>query len=732
MKYLFKLFLMAGLLTANAVNANTLWQAGVSDNSGREFALGEGKWNDYTSTFGYGSTFIAGHSQASDIPYVLPGTQDSWAGSRSHSTDIVFKLANFAQTDKFQLIIDMAETHKQFPPQLKIEINDSVFVRQTLAGSSDDTLHGNSNGKEFIIDLEVPAGLLKTGNNRIKINNSKGSWIIFDHISFNGPSTVALAEVDPEVTLKTITPTPFVINGKNNEPLQLLNLTLETIGKSSDITITANGQKVTTGQIKAGTYPMELAVPATEVEKTVKLEIRQANKIIAAKDITVPAMRKWEINLIHQTHLDIGYTEPQEDILNLQVQHLYDALDYIDKSKDYPVEAQFKYHPEGMWAVDEFMRRASETDKARLVDAARKKLIHIDVMYAQAMTGGYREEELFELMGSAVRFCKKYGIELNSCTQSDVPGYTWGLVSALAHNGIKYISVGPNGGHRVGHTFYWADKPFYWLGADGKSKVLFWMDGTGYSRFHGQPKGHIVKESEVLRLINDLQKKDYPYDMVMLRYCIERDNGSPNPALSDGVKSWNEKYAWPKLIIARNSDFLADFEKKHGESLPTISGDFTPYWEDGMASTAADTGTNRRTADRLEQAQILWSMLQADTDWQEQFDAAWEKVIMYDEHTWGAWNSISNPDSEFARTQAEYKSRFAQDGARMANNILEQILTPATDNTKTFAVYNTTSWSRSELVTLTPEQSKAGDIVSDENNKPVPSQRLAGGELVFL
>lgn len=47
-------------------------------------------------------------------------------------------------------------------------------------------------------------------------------------------------------------------------------------------------------------------------------------------------------------------------------------------------------------------------------------------------------------------------------------------------------------------------------------------------------------------------------------------------------------------------------------------------------------------------------------------------------------------------------------------------------------VYNTLSWTRSELVSVPRELSAAGDRVTDDQGQPVPSQRLASGELVFL
>ena len=49
-----------------------------------------------------------------------------------------------------------------------------------------------------------------------------------------------------------------------------------------------------------------------------------------------------------------------------------------------------------------------------------------------------------------------------------------------------------------------------------------------------------------------------------------------------------------------------------------------------------------------------------------------------------------------------------------------------------FDVFNTSSWTRTGLALLPHELSEAGDRVSDERGRPVPSQRLAGRELAVL
>ncbi len=718
-------------ILASAVQADTLWNIGKSDNSPAEFALNDGNWAKYPKNFPADCFYIVGQSSLDDFSYIIPGPQDNWAGSKKHTFTIIFGMKKTLPRGDYRLLIDLFDSHSASPPLLQISVNGYIFVIQTPRGASDNSLDNSRQaGDEYCIDIPIEPDAFRDGNNFIEIINDSGSWAIFDSISLTGPANALNNDLKPATKILQAYTNPGLIKLSDGTLAHPVTLRTLHIGNSKMIKVAANDNIINDNELHTGVDQINCFIPEVSSKTTVNISLLDNHSICAEADLEIAPARKWEIHLIHQTHLDIGYTDTQDNVLDLQLQHLYDALDYIDKSKDYPKASQFKYHPEGMWAVDEFMRRASPKDQARLVEAARNRQIHIDAMYAQAMTGGYSEEELFELMGSAVRFCNKYDIKLDSCIQSDVPGYTWGLVTALADNGIKYISVGPNGGHRLGYLYDWADKPFYWVAPDNNKKVLFWMDGCGYSKFHGKPKGHIIQPQTVFDYIKSLENKDYPYDMVMLRYCIERDNGSPNPALSDCVRQWNEKYAWPKLIIDGNGEFLASFEKRYGDSLPVVTGDFTPYWEDGMASTAADTTVNRQACEALAQAQILWTMLNPKAKLFPLIDAAWEKLIMYDEHTWGAWNSISDPDSEFAISQAQYKASFATDGASMVNDLLSKVTKPDS-HSNTIEVYNTASWPRSELIILSPAESSSGDAVFASDGTKLSSQRLSTGELAF-
>ena len=88
------------------------------------------------------------------------------------------------------------------------------------------------------------------------------------------------------------------------------------------------------------------------------------------------------------------------------------------------------------------------------------------------------------------------------------------------------MSVGPNGGHRVGHTFQWGDRPFWWVDPSGLHRVLFYMCGSGYFGLRD------AEESAIFQVLQRLEQKGYPYDLAMVRMLTGGDNAPPNPRLS--------------------------------------------------------------------------------------------------------------------------------------------------------------------------------------------------------
>ena len=137
-------------------------------------------------------------------------------------------------------------------------------------------------------------------------------------------------------------------------------------------------------------------------------------------------------------------------------------------------------------------------------------------------------------------------------------------------------------------------------------------------------------------------------------------------------------------------------------------------------------------ANRLIQAEALWAMQSPENFPENEFYKAWRNVALYDEHTWGAHNSVSEPDLPFVTGQWKIKQRFALVADSLSRTLLAEVApfsaTPR-QNKIAIEVYNLNSWPRTDLVFLSREQSSLGDLVVDENGNSVPSQRLSTGEL---
>ena len=205
------------------------------------------------------------------------------------------------------------------------------------------------------------------------------------------------------------------------------------------------------------------------------------------------------------------------------------------------------------------------------------------------------------------------------------------------------------------------------------------------------------------------------------------------------MKDWNERYVTPRLVISTHDEMFAEFEKRYGASLPEFRGDFTPYWEDGAASTAAELALARRAVDHLIQGEALWSVRAPREYPRGDYDAAWRNIAFWDEHTWGADKSVEEPDLPIVKQEWEFKRKFAVDAAKSAEDLLAQASKAETKAAASragertaFDIYNLSSWPRTDVVLMQREKTSLGDRVTDELGKPVPSQRLTTGELAVL
>lgn len=109
-----------------------LWQIGKADGSSSEFALDDGSYSDISKRFpGCTALYTVGHSSASDVPFVIPGPSDSWAGNPQGGLLVRFGVREADPEAALRLKLDFVEVHSGSAPRLEIALNDFRTEVQT-------------------------------------------------------------------------------------------------------------------------------------------------------------------------------------------------------------------------------------------------------------------------------------------------------------------------------------------------------------------------------------------------------------------------------------------------------------------------------------------------------------------------------------------------------------------------------------------------------------------------
>ncbi|HVI44256.1 MAG TPA: glycoside hydrolase family 38 C-terminal domain-containing protein [Chitinophaga sp.] len=588
-----------------------------------------------------------------------------------------------------------------------------VFVQLRQDGARD------AHGQAF---LRVPAGKYAAGKPlRIKVTGhaqQSNDWYMT--FRFDGKERV------------DVSPVAFLLkNGQRPMAITALHF-----GGPQPLHVRVGGQAYSF-TIEHGFNRFEVPVTVTGKSDSIRVQADAGNALKIDRYVVMPPVTHRTIWLIHHAHTDIGYSHIQPEVVKIHNKNIDDALEQIERTKHFSPEARFKWNVESLWAVENYLSQASPSQKEKFIRAVKAGGICLSALYANILTGLSEPEELFHYTDYAARLRKQYGFDINSAMISDVPGYTWATVTAMAHGGVKYFSSGANESDRIGHFLKeMGDRPCWWVSPSGQDSVLFWAAGKGYSNWHGWQYIKAGNNSQnaaqkIDAYMQELDEKNYPYEMVQWRFNVRSDNAPIDTTVADFVEKWNEKYSTPKLVLGTTVDMFREFEKRYGKDIPVIKGDITPYWEDGAVSTAREEGQNRINALRLQQLGTLYAMLSPAKYNADRFYQAWRNVVMFSEHTWGAHNSISAPDIPFVTEQWRIKKAFMEEGDSITNVLEKDLLQPLQDETSgKIAVINTLSYTRSGPVYF--RSSVKGSSITDGKGKAWPLQRLSDGRYVFF
>jgi alpha-mannosidase len=434
--------------------------------------------------------------------------------------------------------------------------------------------------------------------------------------------------------------------------------------------------------------------------------------------------RPWEIYLVHHTHVDIGFTEPQVVVLPRHAEYLASVLDYCAATENFPPGERFCWTCEVSWTVKDFLRHYPERAE-EFFRRVREGRIEVGGLFLQ-LTDLVAENLLADSVAYAIELARRQQFEVVTALNDDVNGWAWGLPKILADRGIRYFDIAIN---EVRHANVRPrPRPFYWASPGGE-KVLVWH-GNNYTQGNSLGFDKPGAEERVATYLKGLEDTGYPHNAVEVRIQgIQDDNAPPGLWLCDMVRQWNQPPDYPKLKLCTARQWFEEIEKSWPEPLEIKQAAWPDWWADGNGSALYETALVRSAQAELDSAEAV-AVAGGKLDAARQ-ERAQEAAMFFCEHTWGAWCSTDQPDALESKAQWHFKADFAYRAAMEAKALVRgtlQSCLPAAA-TAEVQVFNPLAFERTDVV----EVLITDDLITSDGPLDIPTaQRTEEGPALEL
>ncbi len=405
-----------------------------------------------------------------------------------------------------------------------------------------------------------------------------------------------------------------------------------------------------------------------------------------------------QIDLIHFSHTDYGFTDHPAVCRDLQRRYLDIALDAVRATRERAEEARFRWTAETTVAVADWWAAAGTERREQFLEAVREGQLEVTALPLNVtpFLDGAQWEAMMRWLPEdpGRRWAPRTAV------QNDVNGFPRAGAKALLDRGVRYLFSGINsdsGGPPLPRlTAFWWRQPdgrrlFVWMSLTYGDGFFFfeteeWRRGplplAGDARFRPPRAGDILRTDEASlraaqaqcwKRLRQFEKDGYRHPVVavsmtsMWRY----DNDPPFPPLSDFVEAWNRLGLRPRLRLSTASQAMEDLERVAGGTAPEYEGEWTDWWANGTASAPREVAASRFAARHLAAARSpVWGGIDAAT--QGRLEELTRDLCLFNEHTWGSGMSVAQPYSLDAQGQFNEKARLAWRPMALAEWLLGQ------------------------------------------------------------
>jgi alpha-mannosidase len=441
-----------------------------------------------------------------------------------------------------------------------------------------------------------------------------------------------------------------------------------------------------------------------------------------------------EVVVVFKTHFDIGFTDLASNVVKRYRTDMIDgALRVIDQNRNLPPDRQFVWTVPG-WPMSKMVEDwpgQTKERRERIISAVRDGRLVWHALPYTTHTESLELEDLVRGMNFSSALSRQFGQPLaRDAKMTDVPSHCWVLPTLLKNAGVEFLHLGCNSASSSPQL----PPLFWWEGPDG-SRVLTMYSGGDYGTGLVAPA-------------------DWPYHTWLALIHTGDNHGPPKPEEVDQLfKEAARKLPGVKLRLGRLSDF-SDAILKEKADIPVVRGDMPDTWIHGIMSMPVESKTARNIRPEIGVVETLgtlakvWGLDKPASD-DHAVATAYEKSLMFGEHTWG-YNMMLLPplygkawEAEWAKgTYAKLERSFVEkgqhvrDAAAAVEPALHQDLSLLAKAVKAdgerFVVFNPLPWKRSQVPVCVDAGKVRADALRDvETGRVFPVER-DGSRIRFL
>lgn len=518
----------------------------------------------------------------------------------------------------------------------------------------------------------------------------------------------------------------------------------------------------------------EQTADAKAMGRTLLETVRQRPSESAAKQ------EPTRLYIANDDHTDYMWTADAETYADVFVDMIDYYLALTDATAVNPPPYQSRFNPDGSFWLWTYERRKSAADFERLI--ARIKDGHFSAPLNPLVScyGGQPAEAVLRGMYYAGRLERRYDMRFSLATSMENQTQPLGLASLWAGSGARYSWKGVCGcASKVPkpvlqnrpHEIYW------YAGLDGQRVLMKW-----YSLAH-----RVGTYLEAGWTINTLKPTDRggPYEAIdfldhdagfLSRYhapgnaepyrvrgafgfggdSLAEKTGVPGnpgvpkePGLNSNIPGWpetehfhevarKESNAARQVITSSITDFFKDFEKTHGNELPTENVTYGNEWDLYSASMSETSARVRRSVEKLRAAELMATLVALQRpNFLKGREAARDQAFMdlglYWEHDWTADGHVSREaraawQEQLAAEIEAYVNPLHADAATRLGGLIQK----PDEKAQRFFVLNPLGFARTDAADFVYRGSKEIHVRDVTTGQDVPHQFIRPGGIPHL